>query len=66
MGKKDKTPGKEKTPAKAAGGDDDGDDGGMPYATRVKFCSAIAKPLADEKLSKKVRGVHSPKPVTSV
>lgn len=50
MGKKDKTPAKA-----AAAGDDDGDGASaVPYATRVKFCSAIARPLADEKLCKKV------------
>jgi hypothetical protein len=52
MGKKDKTPGK--APAKGDGDDGDAADA-VPYATRVKFCSTIAKPLADEKLCKKVR-----------
>jgi len=52
MGKKDKAA---KTPVKSGG--DDGDDAGadgVPYATRIKFCSVIAKPLAEEKLCKKV------------
>ena len=54
MGKKDKTP--SKTPAKENGAAADGEgEGGLPYAARVKFCSPIAKPLADEKLCKKVR-----------
>lgn len=54
MGKKDK----EKTPKKAQGEEDAGGEAAaaeaIPYATRVKFCSLIAKPLADEKLCKKV------------
>lgn len=48
MGKKDKA-------AKAAEEETNGDAGeGLDYSTRVKFCSTIAKPLADEKLCKKV------------
>ncbi len=52
MGKKDKAAAK--TPTKGAGDDDDAGTDAVPYATRVKFCSVIAKPLADEKLCKKV------------
>ncbi|KIZ00899.1 H/ACA ribonucleoprotein complex subunit 2 [Monoraphidium neglectum] len=50
MGKKDKTAkgGKEEETAAPEAAD------AVPYATRVKFCSVIARPLADEKLSKKV------------
>lgn len=51
MGKKDKTPAKV---AKEEAADGAGAEG-IPYAARVKFCSVIAKPLADEKLCKKVR-----------
>ncbi|KAI8474821.1 MAG: nucleolar protein, small subunit of H/ACA snoRNP [Monoraphidium minutum] len=52
MGKKDKTPKSAEKPAAEDAGGDAAD--AMPYATRVKFCSVIAKPLADEKFCKKV------------
>jgi hypothetical protein len=53
MGKKDKAAkaGKEEETAAPEAAD------AVPYATRVKFCSVIARPLADEKLSKKVGGM---------
>ncbi len=54
MGKKDKSAAP--TPAKSvAGGDEDaGEAGGLSFEQKKKFCSVIANPLADEKLTKRV------------
>lgn len=46
--------GKTKTPTKAPEEDAEGATE-MSYDNKVKFCAIIAKPLADEKLCKKVR-----------
>lgn len=49
-----KTPKSEKKEKKTVEAEEEGGAGEVPYDTKVKRVSVIAKPLADEKLCKKV------------